>query len=1096
MSYRVGIDVGEKSVGWAVIEFDDDDFAIDVLSMGSAIHDGGSDPNSGESAVSRLASAGVARRTRRLVRRRRARLRRLAALLEASGMPADPIAPDGTYGAWMARDRLSREFIADPIERGRLLNRAVMHIARHRGWRNPWHGYARLLEGSDERSDNLEATLARARELVPGSAVEISTLGQAVALVLRSHGNQVTIRPRGGTEEYLMREQVLASDQLAELQLILEQQQIDDATADQICQEAFFAVKASVPKSRVGPDVLTGLPRASRGLLEFQEFRIRAFAANLRIGKGSAKRPLERDEYDSVVAGLLAWRDATAPKVADVADMLGVRPSQLNRDLVDQAAVTAPTDDTSAKVEAALNRRHPLRAWWDSASSAARAEWIAAISDPVVGYAVDEDLVSEPFEIADESVEVVEDVAKLAEKLGGRIAYSRESLQRMLPIMRETGCDEFTARMRAFDLGPDWRPPLPTLSDYVEHPTVQRVNAIIRRLLANCVQRWGTPDRVVVEHVRSAFFGPTALAEFRSEQNRNRARNEARRTELAGQGVERPTMSDVRRYEAIQRQNSNCLYCGDEIGMATSEMDHIVPDSLGGENTRDNLVAVCRACNAQKGKSSFVEFCARTNRPGVSVPEAVDRVKSWQRIPPQGTAQLRSLKRDVIRRLSMTSEDLADLDLRSLESTAYAAVEMRRRIAGTLGINERDVHVYRGAVTNEARRASGIDSMLALRGEHAKSRFDRRHHAIDAAVITTLTPLTARTLAERSALQLAERYDSTQPTGWRDYSGRTPNAQEDFASWKQRAGSVADAVLACLQADRIAVTRPLRLTTRAGAIHKASIRPLARKELASEWTPQEIDRIVDPEVYGVMTDLLGSAKRLGPDPQRRIDGVRDAEVALFPGNGAQIAIRGGAADLTAVHHARIYAWATPGGIRYGQVRVFSHDAHQLGGGDVLTAALPVDSASWRTANRAVRERMLTGTAVRIGWLAPGDELEIDPGHDGFQNGKLGAFLSELRENRWAVSGFFDDGRVSLVPSYLAAEGLPDRFKAAADRSEAQKAVQQILEQNRIPLAINVILQDPSLVVVRRTALGRPRWKSNSLPVSWQPSKVARALLRP
>jgi hypothetical protein len=39
--YRIGIDVGENSVGLAAISYDDDDHVIEILSALSYIHDGG-----------------------------------------------------------------------------------------------------------------------------------------------------------------------------------------------------------------------------------------------------------------------------------------------------------------------------------------------------------------------------------------------------------------------------------------------------------------------------------------------------------------------------------------------------------------------------------------------------------------------------------------------------------------------------------------------------------------------------------------------------------------------------------------------------------------------------------------------------------------------------------------------------------------------------------------------------------------------------------------------------------------------------------------------------------------------------------------------
>lgn len=52
-----------------------------------------------------------------------------------------------------------------------------------------------------------------------------------------------------------------------------------------------------------------------------------------------------------------------------------------------------------------------------------------------------------------------------------------------------------------------------------------------------------------------------------------------------------------------------CLKCGSTERI---EMDHIVPVSLGGENTMDNLQPLCKICNIKKGKK-IVDYRKKSN---------------------------------------------------------------------------------------------------------------------------------------------------------------------------------------------------------------------------------------------------------------------------------------------------------------------------------------------------------------------------------------------------------------------------------------------------------------------------------------------------
>lgn len=53
-------------------------------------------------------------------------------------------------------------------------------------------------------------------------------------------------------------------------------------------------------------------------------------------------------------------------------------------------------------------------------------------------------------------------------------------------------------------------------------------------------------------------------------------------------------------HDAIEvRDDCRCVYCGDYA----SEVDHVVPRSLGGPSIRSNLVMCCMPCNRQKNNS-------------------------------------------------------------------------------------------------------------------------------------------------------------------------------------------------------------------------------------------------------------------------------------------------------------------------------------------------------------------------------------------------------------------------------------------------------------------------------------------------------------
>ena len=52
------------------------------------------------------------------------------------------------------------------------------------------------------------------------------------------------------------------------------------------------------------------------------------------------------------------------------------------------------------------------------------------------------------------------------------------------------------------------------------------------------------------------------------------------------------------RRAVLSRDNATCLECGSTQSPC---LDHIIPESKGGETTVENLRVLCRTCNSRKG---------------------------------------------------------------------------------------------------------------------------------------------------------------------------------------------------------------------------------------------------------------------------------------------------------------------------------------------------------------------------------------------------------------------------------------------------------------------------------------------------------------
>lgn len=694
-NYRIGIDVGLNSVGLAAIEVDDDATPINILVLESIIHDGGIDPSANKSAGTRKAISGSARRMRRLIRGRKQRLIDLDVLLANLGWPIvdletlkDPWAP------WQARLQLTQETIACEETRNRLLSIALRHMARHRGWRNPYSSVQSLKQVTDPSSyfEILASSVSQKLGVTPETTREL-TVAELVSFArhLDIHEHTVEGNPdrRTGEIQYttyfdvsrtlrgqprtgrdgnmrsgLLESKIHQSDNVRELRKIWNTQDLSEASFDLIVNCVF---QAKSPKgsaaSRVGVDPLDSTQhRAEKASLAFQKYRILSILANLRVTEGDSKRPLSSSERQIVFDYL--WQHGSDLTVwADVAKLMDID----RHNLSGTAAETAdgeranshpPYDVTSARIIACGIKE--LSNWWREAGEPDREAMIEVLSNGSGSQSLSTDHMERVASAQSFVGELPEDLIGKLESLKlpeGRAAYSVKTLRRLNDRMLATTDDVSSARQAVFRVENDWRPPADPIGMPVGNPAVDRVLKIVNRFLLSCEREWGTPQSVNIEHTRNGLMSEKQARLIDNENNQKFQRNQEMAKEigvyLASQASrieqfeddslnDRPdtaldsstpgvTRDQIIRYRALMRQESKCLYCGTTILLDTLEMDHIIPRAgNGATNTQVNLAAVCRDCNHSKGKQPFAVWVDSVKRPEASMSEAIDRVQGFR----------------------------------------------------------------------------------------------------------------------------------------------------------------------------------------------------------------------------------------------------------------------------------------------------------------------------------------------------------------------------------------------------------------------------------------------------------------------------------
>ncbi|MDO4784948.1 MAG: HNH endonuclease [Propionibacteriaceae bacterium] len=1090
VSYRVGIDVGLGGVGVAAIAVDPDDIPFKILNAQVLAHDSGVDPDAQKTGISRLATAGVARRTRRLLRRRRKRLQQLDKLLTQLGYPvSNPADAKDPYAPWRVRAELAQKPVDNAAEKKTLLSIAVRHMARHRGWRNPYASVAMLHQPAEDSRQFIELKQRIAEALCVPELEGSLTPAQVVAL----HALSPAVKMRGATG--VLGGKLMQSDNANELRRIAEVQGIPEDELRQLIDAVF---KAESPRGsaakRVGKDPLPGQgkhDRAPKAHPAFQRFRIVATLANMRIrlAGNRERRRLTSIERHLALDYLLSVEVAKDPLWSDLAERLGVdRHSLIGAASAsldgERPSARPPVDETDRRIRE--SKISSLIAWWEKASRSARDAMVEQVAfcgsatDSTPDGAEAEEFLMQMSE---------EDLAKLDQiRLpAGRAAYSVPSLVQLTKRMLDSEDDLYDARIHLFGVAADWRPPAEPIAAPVGNPAVDRVAKLIARWLSAVEREWGAPISVNIEHVREGLSSDVTARKVERENNRRYLANQKLLAEIHQRlGLKsKPTRSDLWRYQAICRQNSQCAYCGQLIDFFSAEMDHIVPRSgVGSSNTRDNLLAVCSRCNRAKSNQIFADWAEACDIPHVSVADAVERLRHWAQLSGMSRRDHLRFQADVKARLLRRSED-PEIDARSMESVAWMANELRNRIdqhfqskgTGTT------VSVYRGQLTAEARKASGLEGRLHFLGGAGKTRLDRRHHVMDAATISLMEPSISRSLAERISLRDAQRLTRTAET-WKEYRGATQTAQDNFRHWQNRMLALSDLLNKALLNDEIPVVQPLRLRYGNGSAHDDTIRKLHTVPLSAPMPLELIDRASTPALWCALTRQqdFDSKTGLPENAERRIVvqgkkiGPTDT-ISFFPKAIAAIAVRNGYAEIgSTIHHARVYRFRKGRETVIGMVRVFGTDIQKHRKEDLFSVPLPPQCISVRRSNESLRAALSDGTAEYLGWLVVGDELKIDM--SSFNSGQIGGFLTVYPSvNRWRVDGFESETRLRLRPTLLSAEGL---------REDSPEPVRKTLDRPGWRISISALWASGRPTVIRRDALGRERLSSAAhLPVSWE-----------
>lgn len=808
MRYRLALDLGTTSLGWAMVQLDKNNNPNAVIKAGVRIFSDGRNPKDGSSlAVTRREARSMRRRRDRLLKRK-ARMKKT--LIEHGFFPASEAERKALVALNPYELRAKGlDAVLSPAE----FARALFHINQRRGFKSN-----RKTDKKDNDSGALkQAILGLRSQLDPaGRDGKSRTVGE---LLFRRLTN-TALPPAQRTARARYREQRIVKDD--------GKSKIDksyDLYIDRAMIEAEFdalwAKQASLnpmqfnvtardqlkdcllhqrPLKPVKPGRCTLLPEEERAPLAMprvQRFRIYQEVNNLRIlREGLKEEALTLQQRDALVAAL---EENSKRSFTQIKKLLGVG-GAVQFNFEDPKRQELKGNTTSA----ILSRDEHFGDAWFAFDDAKQ--------DAIVLQMVTEENEAKLVQWLQAETGVDERRAEALANVGlpeGYGSLSSKALARILPELRRDVITYDKAVVAAgFDHHSHISPAatgeiLPELPYYgiplqrhvgfgtgkpedsdekrygkIANPTVHIGLNQVRLVVNALIKRYGHPSEVIVELARDLKQSKEQRDDENKRQAENQRRNARLRADIAGVlniSPERVRAADIQKmilWEELSFDPADrrCPYSGVQISahMLLSEqveIEHILPFSETLDDSLNNKTVSLRQANRIKGNrtpwQAWEDFAAQ----GWAYDAMLARAEQMPK------AKRYRFAEDGMQRWL---KDDAGFLARALNDTRHLSKVAREYLSLVCPQNTR---VIPGRMTAMLRAKFGLNDVLSLQGE--KNRNDHRHHAVDACVIAVTDQGLLQRFAQASASareQQLNRLVDDMPFPWNTYRDHVARA--------------------------------------------------------------------------------------------------------------------------------------------------------------------------------------------------------------------------------------------------------------------------------------------------------------------------------
>lgn len=748
MKYRLGLDIGITSVGWAVLEHNDDEEPFCIADLGVRTFKAAENTKDGSSlALPRR----EARCSRRRLRRHRHRLDRIKLLLQEINLISIPELDVLYHNSTELTDIYElRKAGLDRLLKTEEWSKVLIHLTQRRGFKSN-----RKSAAKDKEEGKILAAVNENNNLMAEKSYR--TVGEMLFL-----DEKFSLHKRNKADEY---NHTIGRDKIAEEIALLfnAQRRYSNPYSSESFEKRYKEIVLSQRSFDEGP----GLPspyagnmiekmigkctfekeqlRAPKATYSFQLFNLLQKINSLQIENiAGTSRKLNKEERKRL--------SELAHKKSDLrySDLRKLLDLSLNESFNSLTYNQADVDEIEKK-----SKFNYLMAFHDMRKA------LDKVDKGRIGQ-----LTVEQIDSIGETLTLFKNEATVGDKLNkaGLTSYDIETLlgssfrgfghlslvaiKKIIPHLQEGAVYSEAATLAGYNFrahdNDNKSVYLPANGEELKditNPVVRRAISQTIKVINTVIRKYGSPQLLCIELSREMSKNFTDRKKIEKQNLENRDLNDAIKNKIIEYGQANPTGQDIVKMKLWQEQDGRCAYSGEAIPISNlfepgiADVDHIIPYSISFDDSYSNKVLVKSNENRQKGSLLPCEYLKDD-------PTRLERFIVWV-----NTNVWNYRKKQRLLKQSITAEDRNKWKDRQLNDTKYISRFMLNYIRDNLQfapveyLGKRQVVSVNGSITAYMRKRWGLKKDR-LAGD--------LHHAMDAVVVACISESMVRKITRYS----------------------------------------------------------------------------------------------------------------------------------------------------------------------------------------------------------------------------------------------------------------------------------------------------------------------------------------------------------